>query len=259
MPDPLRVACLAFSAGADPRANAQAVEAGLAGAAAAGARVLLTPECCLSGYPGAARSDLTGLDGRLVADLEDRLAAEARRRGLLLVLGSVSAAGTRWSNDALGCGALPAQRHRKRALTPGDHRHFTAGDQATTISLDGWRLGISICYEVRFPGLWSDADAFLAIAHMAGPDPDPGCKAQVVPALYAARAAEWAAPLALANTAAADRWLDSGVWDARGVRVASGAMGLLVGELVHRDRLDPWYGTLHADQSSFRSTSGSPA
>ena len=58
MPDLLRVACLAITAGDDPRANARLVEDALAGAATAGARVLLTPECCLCGYPGAARPDL---------------------------------------------------------------------------------------------------------------------------------------------------------------------------------------------------------
>lgn len=248
MPDPLRVACLGLSSGNDPRANARLITTALAEAAIAGARVLVTPECCLTGYPGAVRADLASLDACLVADLEDQLAAEARQRGLLLVLGSASAEGTRWSNDALCCGAVPAVRHRKRALTPGDRTHFTAAHAATTIELDGWRLGISICYEVRFPTLWSDADAFLSIAHMAGPDPDPGTKAAVVPALFAARAAEWAAPVALANTAAADRWLDSGVWDARGMLVASQASGLLVTDLIHRDRLDPWYRTLNADQ-----------
>jgi predicted amidohydrolase len=254
MPAPLRVACLAAAATADPVANAALVEAALADAARAGARVLLTPECMLPGYPGAVRPDLAGLNTCQLAECEDRLALRAERLGLLLVLGTASpTADGGWSNDAWCCGALAPTRHRKRALTPGDRAHFAAGSRATMLELDGWRLAVSICYEVRFPELWADADGFLAIAHMAGPDPDPGTKAQVVPALYAARAAEWAAPLALANTAAPDRWLDSALWDARGMRTTGCGQGLLVGELRHRDDLPPWYAGLRRDRLALRS------
>jgi len=254
MPAPLRVACLAAAATADPVANAVLVEAALADAARAGARVLLTPECMLTGYPGAVRDDLQSINTCQLADIEDRLALRAERLGRLLVLGTASpTADGGWSNDAWCCGAIAPRRHRKRALTPGDRAHFAAGSSATTLDLDGWRLAVSICYEVRFPELWTDADGFLAIAHMAGPDPDPGTKTQVVPALYAARAAEWAAPLALANTAAPDRWLDSAVWDARGMRGGTCGAGLLVGELIHRDSLPPWYAGLRRDRLALAS------
>lgn len=249
MPAPLRVACLAMAATDAPAANAGLIRQGLLDASRAGARVLLTPECALPGYPGAARPDLAGVSGCQLSELEDTLALLAERLGLVLVLGTASPGDDgAFSNDALCCGALQPRRHRKRALTPGDRAHFRPGAAATVLEVDGWRLGVSICYEVRFPELWADADGFLAIAHMAGADPEPGTKAQVVPALYAARAAEWAAPLALANSAAGDRWLDSGLWDARGVRQAAAGEGLLVGELQHRDALPPWYAGLRRDR-----------
>lgn len=249
MPAPLRVACLAMAATDVPAANAGLIRQGLLDASRAGARVLLTPECALPGYPGAARPDLAGTSGCQLSELEDTLALLAERLGLVLILGTASPTEDgSYSNDALCCGAVAPRRHRKRALTPGDREHFKPGRTPTALEVDGWRLGISICYEVRFPELWTDADGFLAIAHMAGPDPDPGTKAQVVPAFYAARAAEWAAPLALCNTAADDRWLDSGLWDARGVRMASMRDGLLIGDLVHRDALPPWYAGLRRDR-----------
>jgi predicted amidohydrolase len=252
MPAPLTVACLAFAASADVAANARRIRAAIDEAASAGARVLLTPECALSGYPGAVRDGFADLSPCALAEHEDVLALAAERRRLLLVLGTAGQTPDGWTNDALCCGAVSAVRHRKRALTPGDRRHFTPGRSPTTLTLDGWRLAVSICYEVRFPELWDDCDGQLAIAHMAGGDPDPGTKAEVVPALYAARAAEWAAPLALANTATPDRWLDSGLWDARGRRTASQAEGLLVGKLVHRETLDPWYAGLAADRRNLR-------
>jgi len=76
---------------------------------------------------------------------------------------------------------------------------------------------------------------------------NPWFEAEVLPALHATRAAELAMPLLLANTAAADRWLDSAAWDARGRRLAARGEGLLCVELEHRSRLDPWYEQVRKD------------
>ncbi len=253
--DPLPVAAMAFTATADVRANANAIAVALARAAADGARVLLTPECALTGYPSAARDDTVDLDWRLVAAREAELQDIARGLGLLLVLGTISngtlGSGGRCTNDALCGGAIPAQRYAKQCLTPTDVAHFAPGGQGCVVSFAGWRLGIAICYDLRFPDVWmslaeAGADAHLAIAHMAGPDPDPGTKGAVIPALCAARAAETATPLVFCNTAAADRYLDSGAWDARGLRVATRADGLMTTTLTHRDALDRWYTGLRA-------------
>lgn len=244
----LRVGCWSFTATGDLAANAAEIRRGIAAAQAAGVRVLLTPECALTGYPGAARADLVGLDGCGLGDLEERLLAEADRVGVTLVLGTATPDGIGgWTNDAVALGG----RYRKRCLTPGDTAHFRPGERIATITVDGWRLGLAICYDLRFPDVWrdlarADSDANLVIAHMAGPDADPGTKAQVVPAFCAVRAAESATPLVFCNTAAADRWLDSAAWDARGVRLASAASGLLAVDLASRETLHPWYAGLRA-------------
>ncbi len=275
MPDtPLPAACLSFTASADIAANAARIRAAIAAAARGGARLLLTPECALTGYPGAARESFAGIDWCAVADEEERLEAEARSANVAVVLGTAS----RWehrlpdgtvaeaddslrsrnaeiTNDALVLGTTPKPlRYRKRCLTPLDAKHFVASEACgpCLIRLDGWTLGLTICFELRFGALWAEqaeagADAFVTIAHMAGPDPDSGTKATVIPSLYTARAAEWATPLLLANTAAPDRWLDTAHWDARGVRVASQADRLLSTALTPRDRLDPWYSSLRTE------------
>ncbi len=253
MPAPLQVGLMAFTATDDVAANAARVAAALTEAAAAGARVLMTPECALTGYPGAARETLADLDAAAVAQAEADLVSAARDAGLALLLGTVGQGTPRPTNDALWCGSVPVEvRYRKRCLTPLDAQHFTAGDAAVVADVEGWRLGLAVCYDLRFPRAFADlalagADAFLVLSHMAGPDPDPGTKAAVIPALCASRAAEWATPLALCNTAAADRWLDSGLWDPRGMPVASRAEGLAVVTIKPRDDFHPWYRILHTD------------
>ena len=239
----LRVGCWSFTASADVQANAAAIRGGITAAAAAGVRVLLTPECALTGYPGAVRTGFNDLASCALADHEERLLAEADRAGVVLVLGTAASDGNGgWTNDAVSLSG----RYRKRCLTPGDTSFFIPGSSPTTIVVDGWRLGVAICYDLRFPDIWRDlarldVDANLVIAHMAGVDSDPGTKAAVIPAFCAVRAAETATPLIFANTAATDRWVDSSAWDARGMQVASSAKGLLVVDVRPRTDYAPWY------------------
>ena len=240
---PLRIGCWSFTATDDLVANAAEIHRGILAAAGAEIRVLLTPECALPGYPGAARRGLHGLNTCALAEREEELLISAERHGVELVLGTAAPDGEGgWRNEAVTL----QTRYRKRCLTPGDTAHFQPGSESATFTVDGWKLGLAICYDLRFPAPWRDlaqagVDANLVIAHMAGVDSDPGTKAEVVPAFCAVRAAETATPLVFCNTAAADRWLDSGVWDARGVRTTSGAAGLLVAELAPRSTFAPWY------------------
>lgn len=245
----LPLALLPFTAHGDPRANAARIRAGIVAAAQVGARVLLTPECGLPGYPSAAQANLAGVDWGLIADLEDELARVAEQHGILLVTGSAAPGEGGCTNDALMCGAVAPVRYRKQCLTPTDRQHFVAGSAAVTVEFAGWRLGVAICYDLRFIDVFmrlaqAGADAFLVIAHMAGPDPDPGTKAALIPQLCATRAAELATPLAFCNTAAGNRYCDSAVWDARGMRVATAAEGLFTATLAPRETFDPWYANL---------------
>ena len=255
--EPLLAATFAFTATDDIGANAKHLHQAVIAAGRAGAKILLTPECSLVGYPGAVRDHLHGIDWCRVGDEEESLELAARRANLVLVLGTAGPFGETQtiSNDALVVNAGPTPlRYRKRALTPGDTKHFIAGDeqQPATITVAGWTLGLTICYELRFSAVWATqaqagVDAFLSIAHMAGPDVDPGTKAEVIPNLYSARAAEWATPLLLSNTAAPDRWVDSGHWDARGVCMVKQAEGLMLTTLQPRTTLAPWYSGLRAE------------
>lgn len=234
-------------ASAEIASNMAQIRAGIAAATEANAQVLLVPECALCGYPSAARADLAHLDGCALADAEDALMIEAEQAGIVLVLGSASPIHhDNWSNDALcGGAASPPLRYRKRCLTPIDEEHFQPGHDSILIDADGWRLGVSICFDVRFPDVWGDlvcagADAIVHIAHMAGPDPDPGVKAQVIPAHYMSRAAEWVTPIVVCNTAAEDRWVDSMWIDGRGIILAN-TNSFACHSIPARDDIGPWY------------------
>lgn len=249
---PLPVAALAMTAVAEIGTNEAVIACAIDQAADAGARLLLTPECALCGWPPAVGVAPPALDHAAQDRARSRLAEQARARDLVLVLGMVVAGDHGWTNSLVATGAGTEAIHAKRALVPSERPHFRPGDTATVVTVDGWRLALAICYEVRFAPLFTaavaaGADAVLLAAHLAGPDPDPGTKAAVIPAFCSVRAAEGATPLLLANTAADDRWLDSGAWDCRGRRIAKRATGLLTTTLHHRREAGPWYDGLRRD------------
>jgi predicted amidohydrolase len=253
------VACWPLVATSDIDANHRAIAAAIA--APGPERIVLTPECALVGYPGAVRAGWDDVDWCGVGDREDDLCTRARRVGRVVVLGTAGPVPGGIANEAVVGGDLDqVVRYRKRCLTPAESRWFVPGDRPGLCRVDGWRLGLAICFDLRVPGVWrdlaaADVDAVLCVAHMAGPDPDPGTKAIVVPALCAARAAEYATALACANTGATDRWLDSGVWDPRGVRTATGP-GVVRAALGRRTSYDPWYAALR--QRALDGPPGSP-
>jgi len=254
----LRVALAPLVATADIAVNARVIAAAIRAAVAAGAQVLLTPECGLCGYPSAARAGLDDVNRCALAEAEDALLMQAERAGLVLVLGSAECVSAEcgpagWTNDAVIGGAVSATRYHKRHLTPGDRDHFQSGTRSVVIAHAGWRLGLAICYDLRAAPVMAalaqaDADVFLVIAHMAGVDPEPGVKATLIPQLCAVRAAEWATPLAFCNTAAPDAWCASGAWDARGMALPSTSHGaLFMVDLPARSSHPDWYQRVRED------------
>lgn len=245
----LAVGCWSFTATGDPAANAECIRRGIRAAHHAGMRVLLTPECALIGYPGAARPDLANLDWCRIGDLEDTLLTEAAQAGIILVLGSAGPVGGSTLRGFANEAVTTTGRYRKRRLMPGDTAHFIPGDQPVLVEMDGWRCGLGICYDLRFAAVWHDlaqagADAFLVLGHMAGVEAEPGVKSTVIPQFCAVRAGEWATPLVFCNTSAGDRWLGSGAWDARGIqthRADAPGEHLLTTNLQPRQEFPVWY------------------
>jgi 5-aminopentanamidase len=159
---PLRVAAAqAESVSGDLEANV-ATATGLVGEAAGnGARVAVLPELFLTGYDpdGWSREGCIDAD-RLVED--DRLSPlreAARDHQVVVVAGAATVARTAEDpdpaphvsllvfDDAGGVRAAYAKQH----LFDAERKFFTAGDQGTSIVVDGWELGLGVCYDGCFP------------------------------------------------------------------------------------------------------------
>ena len=174
----LRVASVQMeSTASDKTANFAKIEQLATEAAARGARLVIFPECCITGYwfiRNLSVEQLAALaEPVLAGPSSQRLIALAQRLGLSIGAGLVEdAGGGVFYNTymvALPDGTL--QRHRK--LHAFEHSAIRSGDEFTVFELpEGWRCGLLICYDcnlienVRVTAL-RGADVLLA-PHQTG-------------------------------------------------------------------------------------------
>jgi deaminated glutathione amidase len=165
MPDRIRVACVQLTSRADKAANLECAERLVARAAATGADLVVLPE------KWNAIGDAAVLHGaaELIAGGEsvEAMAAWARTHGITLVGGSITErreGREKLSNTCLVFdpeGELAAV-YRKIHLFDvdvGGHRYRESdaeepGDEPVVARLEDWPIGLSVCYDVRFPELY---------------------------------------------------------------------------------------------------------
>lgn len=174
MTKPLRVALGEYdTAWHDPTASLARAAEVVQSATAAGAQLVVLPEMCTTGFTMDAASQAEPLDGPSVRAL-GRLAGGARTQliaGVALRDGSGEAA--RAVNAALHFGDDGALRtvYRKQRMFAyaGEDDVYEPGCQPVVITVEGVRLALFVCYDLRFPELFRavarDVDALVIIAN----------------------------------------------------------------------------------------------
>ena len=165
MPDRIRVACVQMTSRADKAANLEQAEHLVARAAATGADVVVLPEKWNAiGNADVYRETAEPLDG---GESVEAMAGWARRHAIALVGGSITErreGRDKLSNTSLvfdADGALVGV-YRKIHLFDVDvgghvYRESEAeepGEEPVVARLEDWPIGLSVCYDVRFPELY---------------------------------------------------------------------------------------------------------
>ena len=177
----MRAALLQMTSGVDPLANARTLTDAIARAAGEGAAMLFTPE-----MSGLLDRDRARAAASIVAEADDRVLAAVReaaaKAGLWVHLGSLALReGERWANRGFVIGPDGAVRARYDKLHLFDvdlptgeswqeSAAYGAGDAAVVVDTPVGRLGLSICYDLRFPDLYralSDAGAAVLVVPSA--------------------------------------------------------------------------------------------
>lgn len=172
----MKLGVLQMTSGIDPAVNARTLETAIADAARAGVTMLFTPE-----MSGLLDQDRARAAERLRGEADDpvlaRVRAAAAAQGIWVHLGSLALLGAdgRLVNRGFvidGAGAIRA-RYDKLHLFDVDlptgeswreSASYAPGERAALVDTPLGPLGLSICYDLRFPDLYralSDAGAEL--------------------------------------------------------------------------------------------------
>jgi predicted amidohydrolase len=163
----LRTALCQFTASADPEDNLRAMEALVERAAGQGARLAVFPEASMARFGVPLAPIAQPLDGPWA----DGVREMARRHQLTVVAGMFTPAPDgRVANTLLATGpdgeASYDKIHLYDAFGFSESRTVSPGETVVTIEVDGVRVGLATCYDVRFPELFrahADAGAVLSV------------------------------------------------------------------------------------------------
>jgi predicted amidohydrolase len=161
-----RIAVLQMTAGIDPAVNAAILVDGIEKAARGGAAMLFTPE--MSGLLDRERARASA---HIKLEHDDPVLAAvreaARRQQVWVALGSlaVDRGDGRWANRSLlvdAHGNVVARYDKIHmfdvALSDGEtwreSSAYAAGEHVVTASTPAGRLGLAVCYDIRFPALF---------------------------------------------------------------------------------------------------------
>lgn len=161
-----RVAVLQMTSGIDPAANAAVMVEAVNAAKAGGAAMLFTPE--MSGLLDRERARATK---HIVAEGADQVLAAVRdaaaRAGVWVAIGSLAIAREdgRWANRSFvinSSGEIAARYDKIHMfdvdLSTGESWRessaYASGEQVVVVETPVGLLGLSVCYDIRFPALF---------------------------------------------------------------------------------------------------------
>jgi len=165
VPDTLRLACIQLTAGSDKAANLEQAERLVARAVSLGAELVVLPEKW--NLVGDAEALHEGAETLERGESVQAMAAWAKRHGVVLIGGSIAErreGREKLSNTSLvfdAAGVLIA-RYRKLHLfdveiagqTYRESESEEPGDEVVLCEAAGWKIGLTICYDLRFPELY---------------------------------------------------------------------------------------------------------
>src|SRR6266566_4900154 len=138
---------------AEPERNLEACLAKLEEAAAAGAELLVLPECAIPGYMFESAEEALPFAEEVPGPSSELLERESRRLGMHVVCGLLERDGDTLRNAAVlvGPDGLVGTYRKTHLPFLGVDRFVFPGDELTVYDTPLGRIGVEICYDLRFP------------------------------------------------------------------------------------------------------------
>ena len=202
----LKVGAFQFATSTDIVQNLAALKRGIEAAAQENVRLLLTQECALCGYPPVEIPSIAAIDQGLQAEAFAGIVQLAQEHQIYIALGMVefTEGGAFNSVRLIGPDGDLLRPYHKRALWGWDQDNFQSGNAVGIYEIDGVKVGVRICFEVRFPEYFRELfvqDVDLAILPFADVgQPEQAGKINIIQSHLVSRAVENAMFVLSANS-----------------------------------------------------------
>jgi predicted amidohydrolase len=190
--------------------NERNLEAGLVRfeeAVAAGAELLVLPECAIPGYMFGSLEEAMAFSEEIPGPTTDALEEACRRLGAHVVCGLLEREGDLLYNAAVLVGPEGLIGSYRKTHLPflGVDRFTTPGDELSVFDTPLGRIGLEICYDLRFPEVTRTL-ALRGADIVAHPTNFPMAAKVQTEVITLARAAENRIYLLTANRVGKERW-----------------------------------------------------
>ena len=148
----MRIGAYQFDVSGSIQKNTKIICDAIKKAAEAGVRLMVFPECALTGYPPRDIESSTQVDYEQVEKEYLKIQTEVDACEISVLLGTIIRKEDVHYNSAMLL--EPGKRvdiYHKRALWGWDRDNFSEGNLLGIFGIEGLRIGVRICYEVRFP------------------------------------------------------------------------------------------------------------
>ena len=186
-----------------------------------GVELLIFPECAVTGYPPLALPSPAEIDETRRDEAHAKLQEAAVQNRMYIIAGTILRRNTSFYNAAL-CFSPDGtvMEYDKRALWGWDQENFVPGTRDGVLQAGALKIGIRICFEVRFPEYFrelyrekTDLNIILFSDIAAQSDPD---RYDLIRAHVRTRAVENICPVLTVNNAASFQTAPTALFDASG-------------------------------------------
>lgn len=149
----LKVGAYQFSVTGNIDENMKKIKNAIELAFSKGIRLLIFPECSLTGYPPLSIESCKSINFNRVEQSFKELQKLSKNNNMFIIIGSITLESEKYYNSAILFSPEDNKitTYHKRALWGWDKENFNEGTDIGIFNIDNLKLGIRICFEVRFP------------------------------------------------------------------------------------------------------------
>ena len=148
----MKIGAYQFAINSDVEYNFTIIKAAINQAVEKDVKLLVFPECALTGYPPRDINHSADVDFIKLNVVYDQLQELVDENGICVIVGSIIEEDNKYYNCAIIFRPYEEKGfYYKRALWGWDKDNFSMRNSDGIFEVEDWKVGVRICFEVRFP------------------------------------------------------------------------------------------------------------